>query len=460
MKFSVKNFCTMLLAAAALFVAPPASAANFLNGLEKGGLPRVTPPPVRVIALDNGMTCFLLEDHTLPMVQMKVVARAGSIYDPADKVGLAELAGMLMRSGGAGGLSPDEFDAAVDAIGAKLASGIGLEMGDASLAVLTGDLEKGAELLFDMIFKPRLDEGRLKVSRMKIEERLRREEDEPDEFTAKSFRQLTYGKENPWARRPDNKSLGRVSVENIRTLHGNFFKTGNLMLSAAGDFKTDELVALIRRLTKDAPRGTAEIPAVPEVKLEFEPRVDQIVRPLTQSFIRMGHLGVRRHNPDRFALLLMSDILGANNFKSRLMEDIRTKRGLAYSIWSDVSPATDYGLFTIGVDTKAGQASAVIDLIRGHLKRLSGGNDVAGSELSFAKQSVLSRLVFEFDSSFKVVDRRAIFRFYGYPDNYWQVFHDRIARVRVADVEDVARRYLHPDGLNIVVVGPKVEGLK
>lgn len=442
-------------ALAALSLAPLPRAAGAAEGISVGGatLPAIHPPEV-IEAVNGGITCFLLEDHTLPMVQVKVMARGGSAHDPADEVGLAELAAMLMRSGGAGERLPDDFDAAVDGIGAKLSAEAGRESVEAGLAVLSGDAEEGMGLLFDMLFRPRFDPSRLKVARMKIEERLRREEDQPDALAARSFRQLVYGEASPWARQPDKRSLKGISLEDLSRFHGRFLRAGNLILAASGDFDAEGFGSLIERLARGAPVGDADVPEIPKVAEAFGPEVKLIARPFTQAFIRMGHLGINRHNPDRFALFLMSDILGASNFKSRLMEDIRTRRGLAYSVWSDMSPATDLGLFTVGVDTKAAQAGEVMGLIRSHLERMAEGPAVTEGELAFAKRSILARMVFEFDSAFKAVNRRAIFRFHGYPDDYWRIYRDSIARVTVKGVEDVAKRYIHTEGLKTVIVGP------
>lgn len=428
-----------------------------LDELEKGGPPDVKPPSVKMHVLSNGIRCYLLEDHTLPIVNVHVVVKGGGIYDAPEKVGQAELLGMLMRSGGAGSLTAAQFDAAVDMLGASITSSMGAEMAEVGLRVLSEDAEAGMKLFFDMLISPRFDETRLKVSKLKILEALRRDDDDPDSLVGRKFREQIYGKESPWARRPDGKTLTNVTRSDIQKLHKNYFKTNNMILAASGDFDTEKLIKLIVNLTKDAPSGEVVFNNVPAVDVSFAKGCESVIRPLTQSYIRMGHLGINRHNPDKFALSLMMDILGASNFKSRLMEDIRTRRGMAYSIWADMVLGTDLGFFVVGVDTKNSQAPLVVNLIEEHLRRLKEGNDVSTEELEFAKKSVLSRLVFEFDNPQKVVGKRAMYYFYGYPDDYWRIFRDKISAVDTIDVENVAKKYLHPDGLKIVVVGPKMD---
>jgi zinc protease len=203
------------------------------------------------------------------------------------------------------------------------------------------------------------------------------------------------------------------------------------------------------------PNNQVEFPAVAPVELKFQGQERRIAKPLTQSYIEVGHLGIKRHNPDKYALEIMDTILGAPVFKSRLMEDIRSNRGLAYTVTSDFGWGTDYGLFDVYCDTKAQTEGEVIGLIRGHIERIKEKGDISEAELDFAKRSVLNRLIFEFDNSFKIVGQRARYFFYGYPDNYWHIYRREIEKIGVEDVKRVAKKYLHPEGLSIVVVGPQ-----
>lgn len=432
------------------------SGSDFASKYESKSLPNIKAPRVKTEVLENGMRLYLLEDHTLPVVKVGVVTKAGGIYDPDDEVGLALLAGMLMRSGGAGGMSPEQFDRALDELGAKLGSSIGNEMGTASLEVLSGDLEDGLHLLFDMLFKPTFDEHRLSVAKHKVLESLRRQDDDPESFAGYKFKQMVYGKESPWARRPDRASLAKIDRADIVDFHKKYFRTDNILLTVAGDFKERELIDAVKMLTKGAPKGEIDFPKVEPVKLEFKSEFEGIPRPLSQSFIRMGHLSIKRHNPEKYALFLGDDVLGASGFMSRLVKDVRTKRGLAYAIWSTVSIGTDYGIFEIGVNTKASNAEHVIGMVKGHLERIAVEGDITKDELDLAKQSILARLIFQFDSPFKVVNQEARFHFYGYPKDYWRIYRDRIAATTLEEVKAAAKKYLKPDDLEVLIVGPKV----
>lgn len=451
MKLSLKTILAvlLLLASASAF-----ADSSYLKEFEKSPLPQIKPPHVTKVSLKNGATLFLLEDHTLPIIRMNAMLKSGSIYDPKKKEGLAEMAVDLMRSGGAGNLGPEEFDAALDDLGAQLSIGAGRDDVTAAMEILSKDLDQGLGLFFDMLFKPKFDPDRLAVVRAAYEEALRREEDEPATYSSKIFRQTLYGKNNPWGSWPTKTSLKNISLDDIRTFQKKYFLTNNIIIAAAGNFDSNKLIKMIEEKMTDAPKGEVKFPEVQAVKLEFIPETVHIDKDTKQTFIRMGHLGVRRHNPDIFALFLMNDILGASNFKSRLMEDIRTKRGLAYSVGSKFAPGTDYGVFVVGVNTKPTQAAEVTQRIKDHIANLAGDGDVTDDELSFAKKSVLSRLVFDFDSAFKVATQQESYMFYDYPGNYWKIYRDKTSKVTKSDIKRVSKEYLHPDGLKIITVGP------
>jgi len=454
MKFRILKLA-VALAAISLMCACTRCGSDFISKYEGGGLPKIRPPKIKTHVLKNGMRLYLLEDHTLPVIKVGVITKVGSIYDPADEVGLAALTGMLMRSGGTENLSPAEFDSALDNLGAKLGSAIESEMGAANLDILSGDMEDGLRLLFGMLFEPAFDEGRLAVAKHKMLESLRRQDDDPDDLAGYRFRQMVYGKDSPWARRPDSASIARIDREDIRSFHGKYFRSDNMLLTAAGDFKEEELIAAVERLAASAPKGAIDFPQVEPVELEYASEFEGIERPLSQAFIRMGHLSIKRHNPEKFALFIADDVLGASGFMSRLVKDVRAERGLAYAIWSTVSIGTDYGIFSIGVNTKASNAEEVIGIVRRHLERIAVDGDISQEEVDLAKQSILARLVFQFDSPFKIVNQEARFYFYGYPQDYWKIYRDRIASTTLDEVKAAAKKYLRPDDLEILVVGPK-----
>ncbi len=452
----MKRLATIIIALIAL-AAPIQALANadFLLRYEQKKLPKINPPEVRVKVLGNGMRLYLLEDHTVPVIKVEAIIKTGSIYEPPDKIGLASLTSMLMCSGGAGTRMPEAFDKALDDLGAQLTCSMDREMGTATLEILSEDMEEGLALLFDMLFAPRFDKKRLTVARQKILEGLIREDDDPQMLAAYRFYQMVYGTQSPWARRPTRPTLSRTDEADIKQFHENFFKANNIILTAAGDFKYDKFLKSVHKFTAHVPTGDVHFPNVEPVVHKFQTKEERVLRPLTQAFIRMGHLSIKRHNSDKFALFLADDILGASGFKSRLTDDVRVQRGMAYSVWSSVMPSTDYGLFVIGVNTKASNAKGVIEIVKRHLRRMALDSDVTEEELAFAKQSILSRLIFQFDQPFKVVNQEGRFYYFDYPDDYWKIYRDSIAASTLDEVRRAASKYFRPDDLEILIVGPR-----
>ncbi len=425
-----------------------------IERLERTPLPLFKEPKIVSGTLSNGIRYYLLPDHQIPIVNFAVIIKTGSIYEPSHKLGLAELVGITIKIGGTKNMTAEELDKFFDDRAAEITSKIGREMGTVSFKILSSDLYEILPVFFKMLFEPRFERKRVELGKLNMIEELKRENDYPEEIAAREFAWLVYGKENPWARRPSEKSIKSISIEDLRNFHSTYFVPRNIIIAAAGDFDANQLIEKIKDLTSDIPNREITFPVVPYVELKFPMQKKIIKRKLTQAFIEMGHLGIKRHNPDKYALEIMNMILGAPIFKSRLMEDIRSNRGLAYSISSDFGWGTDYGLFNISVDTMAENKDEVITLIEGHIKRMASESDITLSELDFAKKAVLNRMVFQFDNSFKITYQRALYDFYGYPPNYWHIYFNNIKKVTANDVIDVAHRYLHPDGLSIVVVGP------
>jgi len=426
-----------------------------LAKLQQSPLPPFTAPKVQVFDIDNGAKVFLMEDHTLPIVNIEVMIKAGSIYEKADHLGVSPLMAISMRNGGAGDLKPDKVDQIIEDSALRISFSSGREIFEASFKSLSPELDKSIKLFFDMLFRPRFDEHRFNIDRSRLIEQLKRDKDNPEIVATQDFRKLVYGDKSPWARIPEPDDVADIDREDIISFWKDFIRPNNILIAASGDFGAHDLVETITRSMEGASNDQISFPPAEEVKLEFRPAVKFVKKDLTQAFIYMGHLGIKRHNPDKYALQVMNTILGGGSFTSRLMQDIRSNRGLAYNVWSHFGWGTDYGLFQIYAATKAGQAKEVMELIREQIKTLADTGKVTAKEFSFAKEAELNRLIFEFDDSFKIATSSAYYHFYGYPPNYWEVYRDSVQKLKRSDIERVAREYIHPNGLKVLVVGPE-----
>lgn len=450
----MKKCCVLFL----LFLLSQTAEASdrWLAHLEREPLPSLKPPTVREVTLSNGMTCFFLEDHSLPLITVTTYVRAGSVYESFEKRGLVSVLEKLLLRGGSGQRSAQEVDDLIDDYGFDFSSTLEKELGTLTLQMLSEDVDVGLSLFFDVLFRPRFERDRLKVVREQLLESLERQKDNPKWLADTTFFRLVYGAESPWGAEPDAISLQRVRRKDITSFHRNYFVPRNVLCAVAGDFSTEHVLAQLETLTQHLPNDPPQFPKLAPVPYTFEPETKVVSTSLPQAAIRVGHLGIKRDNPDRFSVGMLTHILGSSSFSSRLMKELRTRRGLTYGITSRFVPAADYGVFVIQVTTKNETVTEVLDTIRFHIRTLAEGGSVSSEELDFSRQMFLGRQVFSFDTATEVVKNSIQYRFFGFPDDYWRITQEAIEKLTPADVEKAAKKYLHADGLKVVIVGRDV----
>jgi zinc protease len=412
-----------------------------------------TTPQVERIVMPNGLIVYLLEDHELPLLEVRTITRVGSIYDPPDKVGLAGIAGTVMRTGGTSTMTGDELDDELEFMAASIETGIGGEMGTASLSCLSKDSERGIELLSQVLRDPAFRQEKIDLALNQEREDIRRRNDDPREITRREFRWLLYGKDNPWVRLSSMDTLSNITRDDLVALHARHYRPNNTMLGVAGDFNRDEMMAMLQRHFGDWQRADVEIPPPPGVPDTVNAGVYFIDRPeVNQSNIRMGHWGIQRHNPDEFSVKVMNFIYGMSGFSSLLMREVRSNRGLTYGIFGLLGEGTVRGQFVVGTFTKSETTGQTIDVIR-DVTRSFQESPPTQKQLDLAQDSEANSFVFRFDSPIKIVGERMNLEFYGYPDDYLDTYLDKVRAVTTADVQRVADQYIHPNDMIILVVG-------
>lgn len=422
--------------------------------LEKQRLPALPVPHITVHQLKNGLTCYLLEDHEIPVVHLNAIIKVGSVYLPADKLGLASLTGDLLTSGGTKSFTPEQFEQKVDDLAIHLDSEIGAEFGSVSLSTLKESVNEGLQLFAEALFHPRFAEERVQLGKDHLLQALQSEQDDPGTYASILFHQLVYGEASPWARRANSKTIKSLQRADLERFHQDYFSPSNISLAISGDFNRGQLLSQIETLLGAEPNRKVHFPELAPVALDFQAAEQRVKRDLTQSTLRVGHLSVKRHDPDYFALQVMNAILGGGVFQNRLMQEIRVKRGLSYYVRSSFVPGTDYGEFVVSTFTKADSTDQTLNIIREEIGKMARGEGLSESELRFAKDSLVNRLIFKFESSEQIVNDYVSNRLLGYPDNYWQMYRNRVEAVSLAEVKRVATKYLHPDALKVVVLGP------
>jgi zinc protease len=415
------------------------------------------PPEVERVVMDNGLVVFLLEDHELPLLEVRTITRTGSIWDPAESVGRAGIAGTVMRTGGTGAMTGDELDEELEFMAASIETGVGLESGTASLSCLMRDADRCMELFADVLREPAFRQEKIDLALNQTREGIRRRNDEPMELCRREFRWLVFGQDNPWVRLASMESLDTITQESLLAFHEQWYHPNLTMLAVAGDFERDEMLALIERHLGDWEPVEMELPEVPPAPEEVPTGIHFIHRPeVNQSNLRIGHLGLPRHHPDQFAVKVMNLIYGQSGFTSRLMREVRSNRGLTYGIGGGLTEATTRGFYYVVTFTKSETTGEIIDVSLDVTRDFQSAPPTP-EELRLAQESEANSFVFQFNSSIAIANRRMSLEYFGYPDDYLETYLDHIQSITAEDVQRVAAEHIDLDSVVILVVGNEEE---
>lgn len=413
----------------------------------------VVVPEVQRVTLVNGMRLLILEDHELPLISVSGRIRVGSVYEPADKVGLADITGEVMRTGGTTSKTGDELDDELEQIAASVETSIGQDAGYASVSALKGDIDKALGILADVLMHPAFRDDKIELAKMQHRSSIARRNDSPRSIASREFDKLIYGPESVYARHTEYATIDNITRDDLAAFHKRFFGPNNMMLAVWGDFDTREMVARIERAFEGWEKIDLDPPAKPNVDYVWRSTVNLVSRPdLNQSNIYLGHLAGLMSDPDYAALTVMNQVLGGG-FTGRLFKNVRSRQGLAYSVFGTYSSRYDHpGVFYMGCQTKSESTVHAIEAIVAEARKMTT-EEVTDEELALAKDSYLNSFVFNFDSTAEIISRLMTYDYYGYPPDFLQKTKESIEQVTKADVLRAARAHLRPDAMQILVVG-------
>ncbi len=410
-------------------------------------------PQVQRVTLANGMRLFLLEDHELPLVSISVRIRTGSVHEPAEKVGLASITGEVMRTGGTTAKTGDQIDEELESIAASVETGIGLNSGSASMSVLKQDLDTGLAVLADVLMNPAFRQDKIELAKMQYRSMISRRNDDVGDIAGREFSKLIYGPASVYARQEEYATIDAISRDDLVAFHKKFYGPNNAMLAVWGDFDAKQMTEKIEKAFAGWPKVDLDLPRTPQVEYEFRKTVNVVRKDdVNQSNIYLGHIGGLMSDPDYFALIVMNRILGGG-FTGRLFKNVRSREGLAYSVFGAYSANYEYpGEFYVGCQTKS---ESTVYAIRAMLKEVEKmqESEVTDEELALAKDSFLNSFVFNFDSKGEIVNRLMTYEYFGYPADFLQKTKESVEKVTKADVLRVARKHLKPDKVQILAVG-------
>ena len=421
--------------------------------LKYAKLGQIEIPQVRRVTLANGMQVFLLEDHELPLVSLSALIRTGSVYEPADKIGLAAVTGTVMRTGGTTSKTGDQIDEQLEQIAASVETGIGPNVGGASMSVLKEDVDTGLSILADVLMNPAFAEDKIELAKITHRSSIARRNDFPFSIAFREYTKLIYGPESVYARHTEYATIDNITRDDLIAFHKRFFHPNNTTLAVWGDFDTEQMIKKIEQAFKAWQKADVTPAAVPQVKYEFRPTVNVIQKQdMNQSCICLGHIGGMMNDPDYFALVVMNEILGGS-FTSRLFKNVRSRMGLAYAVFGVYSADYDHpGVFYVGCQTKSKSTAQATRVMSEEVRKITEA-EVTDEELALAKEGYLNSFVFNFDSKAEIVRRLMIYQYFGYPEDFLQKTKENVEKVTKADVLRVARKHLQPDKMQILAVG-------
>jgi zinc protease len=416
-----------------------------------GTVPVSAAPIAHREVLPNGIVLLVAERPTVPIVVARLWTAAGSVQDPPDRAGLANLTGTLLTRGTARRTGP-ELDAAIEFVGASLEAGAGRDGLTVSLSVLRKDLTLGLDLMAEVVLSPTFPEPEFKRNVAQIQAAIKRSEEDPETVASRALGRLVYpGHPYGIPVEGTTESLARLTRDDVVGFYRSKVRPDATVIAVVGAVTVEEARREIVARFGAWPAPPGSVPTVPMATPSAAPAVEVIKRDLTQATILLGRQAVRQTDPDYFSLAVASSILGGGS-SSRLYGRVRDEGGLAYSVYSYVVPGRYGASFVVGAQTRTAEVARVIDVLREEMARM-GRQPVSERELALAKSYLIGSFPLRLETSSKVADFIVAVEVQGIGLDYADRYRDRVAQVTVADVERVAARFFAPDTFNRVVVG-------
>lgn len=410
-------------------------------------------PNVATFTLPDGMKVYLLEDHELPLISGVARVRTGNLFDPQNKIGLATITGMTIRTGGAKDATGDEWSINLENLASTVESEIGETSGSVSFSSLKENTSATMAIFKAALTAPEFRQDKIDLAKVEIDSGISRRNDEPGDVAGREFADIIYGKDTPYGWQEEYATVARITRSDIQDFYKRYFFPKNTLLAVWGDFDAAAMKADLEKLFADWTAEQEAVPAFPKVSAKPAPGLYQATRrDVTQTFFAIGQLGGEVRDQDYAALEVMTRILGGG-FQSRLFQRVRTKMGAAYDIGAQWAAEYDHpGLFEISGSTKATSTVDTIRAIYQEMERIRT-TEVGADELKIARETALNSLVFAFDSRTKTLGRMLAYEYYGYPKDFIQQYQKALEAVTPADVLRVAKEHLDTVGFTTVAVG-------
>ncbi len=402
--------------------------------------------------LGNGLTVLFFERHNLPIVKVELLIKASKVDEPSEKAGLANITASMLTEGTKNRTSL-QISEEIEFMGADLGVSSDNDYTTISLFILKREIEKGFDIFSDVLLNPTFPEDELKQKKKIVKGSLKQSEESPSFLANRAFLKEVFGT-HPYSRIIEGtpESIDLITREDIIKFYRQYYQPERSILSVVGDLSHDELMNLIDSYLKAWKNTEFKIHKRPDRNGHFIKKIITIDKDLTQATIMLGHKGIKRDNPDYYAISVMNYILGGGGFSSRLMQTIRDDMGLAYDVHSSFSSNKHGGYFKAAVQTKNKSANKVIEEILNQIERIKK-NKVSEQEINDAKSYLTGSFPRRIDTMSKIASFLVGVEYYGLGLDYDIKYVDYINAITRDDIKRVAEKYLNNENYILVVVG-------
>jgi len=414
--------------------------------------------PIQHWETQRGARVYFVENHDLPMLDVSVDFAAGAAFDTPEKSGVANMTAHVLRLGSAG-MDENAIARRIADVGALLSGRFESDRAGVGLRTLSSAKERtqALEIYARVLTQPEFPIPVLEREKVRLIGALKEADTKPDTIAARTFSRMLYP-QHPYGMRSTGEveTVARITREDLISFHRAHYTAERAVVALMGDVTREEAAAIAEAITAGLPSSDAAAATLPSVSHRPDGAVRWIRHPATQSHILIGAPGIRRDDPDYFPLFVGNHVLGGGGFTSRINEEVRQKRGLAYSAYSYFSPKLQEGPFVVGMQTQAAQAKDALEIVRKTVREFVAQGPTA-KELAAAKKNIVGGFPLRIDSNRKIHEYLAVIGFYRLPLTYLDDFTQNVERVTVDRIKAAFQRRIDPERLVTVVVGSSDE---
>jgi zinc protease len=405
---------------------------------------------IRPVTTPAGTDAWLVADSSIPMVAIEIIFPGGAVLDTDRALGATALMTALL-SEGAGDLDAQEFAAALEDTAGSVSFSSGRDSVSLTIRSLTETLDDVIDLAHLALTRPRFDDASIQRVRAQQLSSLERAARNPNAMASRVFAELAYDA-HPYARSADGtpETVAALTRDDILAAHQRAFSRARVFIGAAGDIAEDQLGTVLDRLLGDLPASAPELP--PYADFVAAPGVTVVAHPAPQSVVTFGHAGLRRDDLDFIPAFVVNEVFGGGRFGTRLMAELRERRGLTYGVGTSVASGQHGDSFQGRLSTDNTRVAEVIDLIRSEWAWLASGG-IGQDDLDRVVTYLTGSYPLRFDGNGSIADIMASMQFQGFDIDYVNVRNDLVRAVTLEDVQRVSARLADPESLVFVVVG-------